>query len=125
MSEPTDDAVPTSRAKRDSLFLLTELHEEGGGGRLIGPVRVRNLSATGLMAECERPLQEGDRVAFALRGVGELRASVAWWRGGRVGLAFDVEIDPMVVRRTPPSGNTTILEPYKLPRFKIAGPRFR
>ncbi|MFT3965807.1 MAG: PilZ domain-containing protein [Sphingobium sp.] len=95
----TDDAPSSNRAaKRDSLFLKAELHAEGSG-KSIGPVRIRNLSATGLMADCDVRLTDGDRVTLALRGAGDIAASVSWCRDGRVGLVFDDRIDPLAARR--------------------------
>lgn len=119
MTDSSDEnAQYPDRARRDSLLLLTELHEEGG--RPIAQVRVRNLSATGLMVECGPPLTRGDRVTFTLRGVGVVAATISWWRDGRAGVAFDTPIDPMAVRRPGGEGAGTgvmIAEPYKVPRY--------
>ncbi|HEX7873255.1 MAG TPA: PilZ domain-containing protein [Sphingobium sp.] len=109
----TDDAIPSNRAApRDSLLLLAELQAEGSG-RSIGMARIRNVSSTGLMAECDARLKEGDRVLFTLRGVGEVAAQVGWCREGRIGLIFDHPIDPMATRRAPVAGSAGIAEPYK------------
>lgn len=85
-------------AKRDSLFLLAELSALNGAP--IAAIRVRNLSATGLMADCTAALVENDRVTVALRGINPFNATVTWVKGGRVGLQFETEIDPQAVRRT-------------------------
>lgn len=92
-----DDQLSKRAAKRDSLLLATDLFNEAG--QQIGRARVRNLSATGLMAECDIVLSEGDRIELALRGVGQIAASVTWVREGRIGVAFDRTIDPKLVRR--------------------------
>ncbi|CAN5204539.1 hypothetical protein BH10PSE13_BH10PSE13_00310 [soil metagenome] len=92
-----EDQLSKRVAKRDSLMLVTDLFNEGG--QQIGRARVRNLSAPGLMAECDTLLGEGDRIELALRGVGQIAATISWVRGGRIGVAFDRTIDPKLVRR--------------------------
>jgi len=86
------------RAVRDSLFLLTNVSRENRTAR--GEARVRNLSTTGLMAECKIMLRPGERVVMTLRGVGEVSGCVVWAKGLRVGIAFDREIDPRLARKT-------------------------
>ncbi|MET0365031.1 MAG: PilZ domain-containing protein [Sphingobium sp.] len=113
MPQTTNDAIPSNRAaRRDSLLLLAELRAEGSG-RSLGTMRIRNVSATGLMAECDARLKEGDRVLFSLRGLGEVVAQVGWCREGRIGLIFDEAINPIATRRAPTTGNSTVAEPYK------------
>lgn len=85
------------RAVRDSLFLLTSVARENGTAH--GEARVRNLSSTGLMAECKIMLRVGERVVFLLRGVGEVSGHVVWAKGLRVGVLFDREIDPRLARK--------------------------
>lgn len=88
---------PARSGPRDSLFLLTNLSSVDGTP--LGRARVRNLSATGLMADCERVVPAGLRVHFDLRGIGQVNGSVVWSRDDRIGIAFDVEIDPQLARR--------------------------
>ena len=70
-ADPSDDEArqraerDSQRAKRDSLFLMTVIAR--ANGESLGQARVRNLSATGLMADCDRALVEGDRVLIELR----------------------------------------------------------
>lgn len=97
-----DDETKRS-AKRDSLFLLAELSALDGAP--LGSIRVRNLSATGLMADCTVSLVAQDRVMVTLRAISPVAATVTWSRGGRIGLQFDAEIDPQAVRR--PVGSST------------------
>jgi len=108
------------RAKRDSLFLLTTVSDEAG--QSLGRARVRNLSETGLMADCERGFADGDRLVVDLRGVGQVAGTVCWVRGDRIGLVFDQQIDPQAARR--PVGQTgsqempNYLRPVpRIPRF--------
>jgi len=96
------DSVEARRAaKRDSLFLLALLTDEAGSSR--GQARVRNLSETGLMADCEVTFREGERLVVQLRGIGEVAGTVAWARDGRIGMMFDHRINPQAARK-PVSG---------------------
>jgi hypothetical protein len=84
-------------AARDSMFLLATLR----GARSTAGVslRVRNVSAGGLMGEIAGYFAEGDIVEVDLRNVGTVAAQVAWRRGDRIGLSFEREIDPIAVRK--------------------------
>ncbi|AEG47948.1 type IV pilus assembly PilZ [Sphingobium chlorophenolicum L-1] len=95
------DRGPARSGPRDSLFLLTNLSTVDGTP--LGRARVRNLSATGLMADCERAVPAGIRIRFDLRGIGQVNGSIVWSRDDRIGIAFDQEIDPQLARR-PVSG---------------------
>lgn len=98
------DRGPARSAPRDSLFLLTSLGTPEGVP--LGKARVRNLSATGLMADCERAVPVGTRLVFELRGVGMVEGIVAWSRDDKVGVAFDAPIDPQLARK-PVSGGAS------------------
>ena len=97
----TGDRGPARAAPRDSLFLLTTLTTLDGAP--LGKARVRNLSATGLMADCEKPLAADTRVVMDLRGIGRVEGTVAWSRRDKIGVAFDQEVDPQLARK-PVSG---------------------
>ncbi|RJF92884.1 PilZ domain-containing protein [Sphingomonas cavernae] len=81
---------------RDSLFLAGIVHCSGGEEH---KVRVRNLSAGGMMAECHAAFAKGDAVEVILRGVGRVTGKVAWKTEDRIGVAFDMEIEPAAARR--------------------------
>ncbi|HJT39484.1 MAG TPA: PilZ domain-containing protein [Sphingobium sp.] len=93
----TGERGPARSGPRDSLFLLTNLTSTDGAP--LGRARVRNLSATGLMADCERPVPQGAKLVFDLRGVGAVSGSVVWSRKDKIGIAFDQEIDPQLARK--------------------------
>lgn len=95
-AEPEGDASKRA-AKRDSLFLLADLFTDTGRSR--GKARVRNLSETGMMADCEGSFCDGDRIVIHLRGIGEVSGHVSWVRGGRIGMTFDSRIDPQAARK--------------------------
>jgi hypothetical protein len=91
-----DSAANRSDA-RDSLLLAASF-------RVIGQkvehlVRIRNLSAGGLMAELDRVLEIGTPVEVNVRGVGWVQGQVAWVAAGRVGVAFNRQIDPRAARK--------------------------
>lgn len=90
-------SVETRHVSRDSLFLFAELAFEGRTGEY--RVKVRNLSAGGMMAETADVVPaQGDRLTAQLRNVGAVRGVVAWTQDKRFGVAFETEIDPKVVR---------------------------
>ncbi|MBO9712228.1 PilZ domain-containing protein [Sphingomonas sp.] len=70
-------------------------------------VRVRNLSAGGLMAEVPQPIEQDTPVEIEVRGVGWVSGRIAWCAEGRVGVAFDRAIDPMLARKPVGKGQHT------------------
>lgn len=89
--------VDTRQVKRDSLFLLAEVRVDGSDQ--VFRVKVRNLSAGGMMAEAgDARVLRGTPVIVVLRNIGEVEGSVAWIQGDRFGIAFAEEIDPQLAR---------------------------
>ena len=88
--------VDTRQVNRDSLFLLAQVRVDGQD--VAHRVKVRNLSAGGMMAEGEVRVTRGTLVMVELRNIGWVEGSVAWKQGNRFGIAFADEIDPVVVR---------------------------
>lgn len=82
-------------ASRDSLLLTARLKI----GDHAGEVRIRNLSAGGLMAEYAKPVSLGERLEIDVRGIGTVPGRIAWATDGRVGIAFDAPIDPKLARK--------------------------
>ena len=72
---------------RDSLFLQADVRIPGKCNAT--RVRIRNLSAGGLMAEAPVDVERGDVVHVDLRNVGDVSGKVAWTAEGRFGVAFD------------------------------------
>lgn len=62
-------------------------------------IKIRNISASGLLAETEQALAVGDQVVVRLGNDVQVRASVAWGAPPRFGLQFHQEIDPSAARR--------------------------
>ena len=88
--------VDTRQVNRDSLFLLAQVRVDGQDE--VYRVKVRNLSAGGMMAEGEAKVMRGALVQVELRNVGWVDGSVAWKQDDRFGIAFVDEIDPKIVR---------------------------
>ena len=95
-SNPSMSNVDTRQVNRDSLFLLAQLRVDGQDA--VHRVKVRNLSAGGMMAEGEVKVMRGALVMVELRNIGWVEGSVAWKQDNRFGIAFVEEIDPVVVR---------------------------
>lgn len=89
-------SVETRQVGRDSLFLLAQVRVDGQENPV--RVKVRNLSAGGMMAEGEVRVMRGAHVEVDLRNIGWVDGNVAWKQGNRFGIAFAEEIDPKIVR---------------------------
>lgn len=99
----SDDPASQRNAARDSLFLAATLRIDS----VEVPVRVRNLSAGGLMAEYSDHTAAGTPVEINVRGVGWTRGRIAWSTDGRIGIAFDRPIDPLLARKPVGHGQST------------------
>lgn len=100
------EAKPTKASRgRDSLFLTARVRLDGE--RDEQEVRIRNLSAGGLMAELGRTVPVGTAATLQLRGIGEVFGRVAWCAEGRVGIALDTPIDPKLARKPVGKGAKT------------------
>jgi len=86
------------QVNRESLLLLANLRVDGRESP--HRVRVRNLSAGGMMAECDAAVARGTRVSVELRNIGWVEGAVAWKQDNRFGIAFDDPIDPAKVRES-------------------------
>jgi hypothetical protein len=89
---------------RDSMLLSATIRLNAEGE--IWPIRVRNISAGGLMADCSGPLKRGDEVELELRGVGLQKATVVWTAQDRIGIAFERPINPILARKPVRQGRT-------------------
>lgn len=100
-----DDFAGQRSGSRDSLLLTAQFRVAGDSK--IETVRVRNLSSGGLMAEYAAAISRGTTVEVEVRGVGWVQGTIAWATDGRVGVAFDREIDPMLARKPVGQGSHT------------------
>lgn len=90
---------------RDSLFLQAKFRHDGMAEAEV--VRIRNLSAGGLMAEYPEPVDVGTPVVVEVRGIGKVPGHIAWCAEQRVGVAFDREVDPKRARKPVGKGAKT------------------
>lgn len=81
---------------RDTLLLLADVRVQGEEASQ--RVKVRNLSAGGMMAEGPLQTIRGTLVAVEIRNIGWVEGTVAWVQGDRSGIAFHDDIDPMIAR---------------------------
>lgn len=82
---------------RDSLFLLADLMIEENGEQ--HKVKVRNLSAGGMMVESDLDVAQGQSIVVNLRNIGPVRGEIAWARSGRFGVAFNRPVNPKLARK--------------------------
>lgn len=90
---------------RDSLFLMADVRLQGEAGE--HRVKVRNLSAGGMMAEGTLKPVRGTLVEVNIRNVGWIEGAVAWVQDSRFGIAFCEDIDPKIARLPVNGGATT------------------
>lgn len=121
----TEGAVPMDESALDTtLFSLsTEVPRPGDAidgrsldllpmGKLVGDfvqtiIRVRALSAGGLVAEAMQPLDVGTRVAVELGALRAIPARVVWTREATLGVKFDQDADlrAVLANRAPRLGH--------------------
>jgi hypothetical protein len=88
--------APAAPADDRRLIERDEVHYRA---RAFGPdaqpvtLLIVNISPHGLMARCEKPFAEGDRMRVTLPAIGVVAAEVRWSLGGRLGASFDTAID--------------------------------
>lgn len=111
----SDKKVPAAKRgmNRDSLLLKAILRFPNSTDERV--VRIRNLSAGGLMAEVPTGLLRGERVEINLHSIGWVSGHVVWVTDGRVGIAFDLPINPKDARK--PIGMTQLEIPPYLKRL--------
>ena len=82
---------PAERRVDERLIPLLKVSKllSDGAERLI---RIRNISAGGVMAEVANPPQVGERVAIEMSGQ-RIPSSVVWIREGLAGIKFDQSVD--------------------------------
>lgn len=98
---------------RDSLLLKAILRF--GNANEDREVRIRNLSAGGLMAEAPLRVTRGEAVEIHLRSIGWITGHVAWVTEGRIGIAFDHPINPKDARK--PVGTADLEMPSYLKKL--------
>lgn len=116
MNDPLKIDNPASAKRgtnRDSLLLKAILRFPNA--RDEREVRIRNLSAGGLMAEVPVRVSRGEPVEINLRSIGWITGHVAWVTEGRIGIAFDHPINPKDARK--PVGTVDLEMPNYLKKL--------
>jgi hypothetical protein len=113
--ESAEAAAKARNAARDSMLLSAPLRRVNAPVRHPVTLRIRNLSAGGMMAECSEPVATGEQVILELRGIGEVTGSVAWCHDGRIGISFDTPIDPRLTRKPVAAPKRSTLAPGYAP----------
>lgn len=85
--------------RRDSMLLMGTITAAGDYARQTQPIRIRNLSSTGLMADSQVDYDLGAIVEVSVRGVGAIAGEIVWVRNGRMGITFREPIDPKRARK--------------------------
>jgi hypothetical protein len=88
---------------RDSLFVMADLRLDGSEETL--RIKMRNLSAGGMMGEGNVRVTRGTVVWVEIRNIGWVEGSIAWVQDNRFGVAFREEIDPKLARPPLPAGD--------------------
>lgn len=90
-------AALSRAADRDSLFMQARVAIAGHAEPV--QVRVRNLSAGGMLAESSVSVAQGIAVEVDLRNIGPVPGRIVWTGDKKFGIAFDRAINPQSVRR--------------------------
>lgn len=104
---------------RSSLFLLGKMGVDGGVSS--EAIRIRNLSPTGLMAEAPTMLAVGTAVVVEMKSMSPVKGKVVWATEGRMGIAFNAEIDPSKVRQPVGKGEDPRPDFLKVPLSRRPG----
>lgn len=88
---------------RDSLLLGARcvVRNRSGESGMEITVKLRNISAQGVMAEGPRVPQKDAEISIELRNLGWVEGRVAWVQDNRFGILFATDIDPNRVRQLP------------------------
>jgi hypothetical protein len=101
---------------RDSLFLMADMRVDGE--QVEHRIKVRNLSAGGMMGEGRVRVGRGNLVRVNVRNIGWVKGTIAWVQDDRFGVAFAEEIDPKLARA--PVASDVHHEDYTRP-YRMAG----
>jgi hypothetical protein len=84
------------RSARQSVLFLADISRPDGS--ILGQVKVRNISSTGLMAETGLVFRPGETVILGLRGIGAVHGFIVRRTVNRIAVKFNEPIDPMLTR---------------------------
>lgn len=96
-ADSLDDAdAPRFRPRRVRRIALQAPTQMRSGDQAVLPVQICDLSTSGFMAECMRPVLIGSYVSLDVPGIGPVHAQVRWQVGTRLGGKF---LDPISLHR--------------------------
>ncbi|HEY0116454.1 MAG TPA: PilZ domain-containing protein [Allosphingosinicella sp.] len=95
-TELESEEGPNLQPRRSRRVVLQEATQLRSNDQQLVEVQVRDLSTSGFMAECMRPVLIGSYVSLDLPGIGPVHAQVRWQVGGRLGGKF---LDPISLHR--------------------------
>ena len=99
---------PRHRLMRRAVAMIDGYEEE---------IRLRNISVTGALVECRRPLAPGTQLNIDIVGVGPASGTVKWAANGKCGVQFDREFDLTRMAPKKAKGNdVTMLTPWYVDR---------
>ncbi len=103
---------PRHRLMRRAISIIDGVEEE---------LRLRNISVTGALVECRRPLAPGTKLRMDIVGVGPVSGTVKWAGSGKFGLQFDGEFDlaRLAPKKEKPN-DVTMLRPWYIERRQNA-----
>jgi hypothetical protein len=90
------EETPSFRPRRSARVALSETTRMRSNDQAVLPITVCDLSTSGFMAECMRPVLIGSYVSLDLPGIGPVHAQVRWQVGGKLGGKF---LDPISLHR--------------------------
>jgi PilZ domain len=90
------DGSESRQVARDSLFVMADMRLDGSEN--LHRIKVRNLSAGGMMGEGSARVSRDATVWVNVRNSDWIEGTVAWVHENRFGVAFREEIDPGIVR---------------------------
>jgi PilZ domain len=93
-------AAHTRVTARESIFLNASVHFEGEMS--MHHVRVRNISAGGIMIDSAVQRTIGSNVVVKIKNIGDVEGRVAWFTSGKMGINFKRSIDPQRARQKLP-----------------------
>ena len=102
---------PRHRLMRRAIAMIDGYEEE---------IRLRNISITGALVECRRPLAPGTHLTMDIVGVGPASGTVKWAGNGKFGMQFDREFD--LARLAPKKeklNDVTMLTPWYVERRSV------
>jgi diguanylate cyclase (GGDEF)-like protein len=103
---------PRHRLMRRAVTMIDGVEEE---------LRLRNISITGALVECRRPVAPGTHMNIDIVGVGPVSGTVRWAGNGKFGMHFDREFElSRLAPKKEKTNEATMLRPWYIERRQNA-----